>query len=1523
VTRKIIICPACNARFDVAKYPRGSKVRCGRCSQVLTVPPETGAIAEASAAPPPPTSLGKSRVVAAPSSRRVSESVPSAAIAARAEPAPVATSLATPAAEGRDPLLGKVINGQFRVVRKLGEGGYGAVYEAKDVNLERRIALKIMLPSRAASREYVAKFFREARTAAQLSHPNVVAVHGVGLDEENKIYFLAMEYVEGRTLHDVLQERGPLPVAEAAEYIIQSCRGLAAAHERNIIHRDIKPGNLMITPGGAIKIADFGLAKVYEGEGGAQSTVIGTPYFMPPEQFEGRAKDGRTDVYALGVTFYYMLTMQRAHTGAGPAQILLSVMTKEPISVLEHRPDLPEGIWPIVRRMIDRDVDNRYQNCTEIVRDLEQLLGGGEEEIEQIYCGACGVPNAPDASECAGCKASLLEKCPACGGEDAAGTKFCGNCGANIPAERAVAALVDEARQFLAVGRLGRAKEKLQQAHERSPDNVAAVELAKELDAKREVRDAHRDAVRELLARGRAGEAADRLAAASAQFPESVEIAEVAKEVEAALAGPETTGAISGVRDTLTEARGLEEQGRVREALVAWRGVRLLLPNDDEARAGEARTAERVEKAERVFAEGAELLRGGDPESALARLEEADAVLPGDALIEGRIKEARRLALDLKTELAAIEADVAKGRGATAPARLRALAERYPRAQNVADALAHVESTGREARRGAARDRLAKALGAAKEHETGRRLRDAATSWREAAALDPDSTDAQEGVARVERNLAEFDALIGQSRNLLASGDPEGAERAAAEALAVVAGDPAGEAQFARSRTQVETLRHEAERIRTALASEPDDDVLNWARELSARCPGSALAADVLRETEAKCKEAEEKAAEKKFSGRLERAKKLESEGNLDQALKAYREVLQGAPEQAEAKAAAARIDERFSRAHEKAAEAKRLLESGDPDGARAAAEASLELHADHRETAGILAGAKTALGEIDRSTQAFSASLPVDRAEQQLDRAKRLEAKYPKSTRCVELTKKAEGALDAARRAVVTSQVKSHVDAGRAALAAGKLAAAAEACRAALALDPSAAAAQETLDAALSRAARANAFADEGRAAAEAGRHAEARDKFAAALEADPSLAAAEKGRDAAVLAVEKSAAELSSAVERATSLTRSGAPVEAAAAWTRVAQLDPSHRRAQEELGRLNARIEKAAAEVARGRAFLDAGDPEAAVAPLETARAALGPGDVDAALAAAKSAAAEIAKSVRDVEASLATTDGDLDGVAKAAAALAAKFPGSGRVRDAAAHATTAAAERRRTLAVTSVRKLVRERRYGEARDLAASLRAEGVKSAELDAAAAQAEQAILKLDSLRTRAADARKAGRLAEAREALRELLVALPDDPAVKSELTEIDETIREVGARRDAAESARRRGALTHAVELYKEALALQTTDPEIVAEIERLEAAVDERAKHIAVCHDAVRRGDGRTCAENAKLLLERYPDDDDARDLHTTGECMEKIVTSLLSRSERQIASGDKKGAKETIECLLRVAPDHKRAKQLLRA
>jgi tetratricopeptide (TPR) repeat protein len=1005
------------------------------------------------------------------------------------------------------------------------------------------------------------------------------------------------------------------------------------------------------------------------------------------------------------------------------------------------------------------------------------------------------------------------------------------------------------------------------------------------------------------------------------QFPESVEIGEVAKEVDSAFAEPETTGTISAISHAVAEARRIEESGRVREALVAWRGVRLLSPSNEDARGGEERTSVTVARAEALLEEGTDLVRGGDAESALLKLDEANAILPGDPVVEGRRREASLLAAELRNELAAIDAELNDSRAETALPRLRALSERYPRSRSALEALSRAEKAGSEANRGVARERVAKAITSAKAHEQAGRARDAARAWREAATLDPDSTDAVAGVARAERSIAEFEALLGQSRKLLSAGDPEGAERTAADALAIIAADPAGEAQLARSRTQVETLRHEAERVRTALAREPDDDVLSWARELASNYSGSPLAADVLRETELKFKEVEDKASEKRASVHVKRAKKLEADGNLPLALGAWQEALRIAPEHADAKAAVARITGRFEKAKALAEDAARLLESGDPDAARAAAEESLSLLADQREASGTLAGARTALDEIDRAAKAFNAVLALDRAEQQHERLKRLAAKYPASAQCTELVGKAEEAIAAAREHARTAKVRAFATDARAALEDGRLADADRAAGEALALDASDAAAQAVRSECAERTGMAKARVAEGEKALGEQRFAEASAAFVAALEADPRLEAAAAGRATAQAAIKRASAELAATVEKAVTATRTGPPVQAVVAWRAVLALDPAHAQAASEIERLTRKIEAARAELARGRAALEAGDPESAVRPLDAAHSVLG-AEADEPLAAARERASEISQTVRIIETWLAAPDVSLDDAARDASALLARYPKSGRVRELESHATSAAAERRRSLAVTQIRRLVRDRRFGEARDLAASLRAKGVVSAELDAAAAQAEQAIAKLDDLRTRADKARGVGDLAGARDALKELLVSLPDDADIKARVTELEETIREVTARRDAAETAQRRGAIAQAVDLYREAIALTGSDPELTARIVELEAAVKERARLFAACDDAMKRGDGRACAESAAALLEQYPDDDDARDLQTTGESLDKMVTALFARAQRQVSAGDRKGAEATVECLLRVAPGHDGAAALLR-
>ncbi|MHC4473632.1 MAG: protein kinase domain-containing protein, partial [Planctomycetota bacterium] len=238
MTRLIVACPHCGARFDVSTFHPGSKIRCGACKKILRVPEEPATPAPSSPAP----DEAKAGAAEKP------EQKPDTPAPEPAPPPPPPPSKP----EAPDPLIGHRMNEEFELVALVGQGGYGSVYEASDLTLERRVAVKLMLKEKTTSREFVEKFLREAKTAAQLSHPNIVKIHLVGFDRELRQHFLAMEYVEGKTLSDIMHEDGAFPIERAVDVITQSAIGLAEAHRKNIIHRDIKPGNIMITPKGVV-----------------------------------------------------------------------------------------------------------------------------------------------------------------------------------------------------------------------------------------------------------------------------------------------------------------------------------------------------------------------------------------------------------------------------------------------------------------------------------------------------------------------------------------------------------------------------------------------------------------------------------------------------------------------------------------------------------------------------------------------------------------------------------------------------------------------------------------------------------------------------------------------------------------------------------------------------------------------------------------------------------------------------------------------------------------------------------------------------------------------------------------------------------------------------------------------------------------------------------------------------------------------------------------------------------------------
>ncbi len=276
----------------------------------------------------------------------------------------------------QDPLIGRVI-AQYRVLERLGEGGMGVVYLAEDTRLKRKVALKFIRTEAGPSAAESARFLREAQAAAALSHPHITTVHDVGMAQGR--LFIAMEFLEGKTVRDEVAA-GPLPVAEALDYAFQAADGLQAAHEKGIVHRDIKSANLMVSPGGTVKITDFGLARLDASSESTQTgAVVGTVAYMSPEQASGEVVDQRTDIWALGVVLFEMVTGRRPFLAGNDRATLNAILTAKPPAAGRLRQGLPPEVERIIDRCLEKDPRRRYQTAAELKQDLgwvSQALSG-------------------------------------------------------------------------------------------------------------------------------------------------------------------------------------------------------------------------------------------------------------------------------------------------------------------------------------------------------------------------------------------------------------------------------------------------------------------------------------------------------------------------------------------------------------------------------------------------------------------------------------------------------------------------------------------------------------------------------------------------------------------------------------------------------------------------------------------------------------------------------------------------------------------------------------------------------------------------------------------------------------------------------------------------------------------------------------------------------------------------------------------------------------------------------------------
>ena len=280
---------------------------------------------------------------------------------------------------------GQKINDRYQVIRSIGEGGMANVYLAYDTILDRNVAVKVLRGDLATDEKFVRRFQREAMSASALSHPNIVEMYDVGEDDGN--YFIVMEYIDGKTLKNLIKKRGALTVAEVVDIMLQLTSAISCAHDSYIIHRDIKPQNVMILDDGRVKITDFGIAIASNASELTQTnSVMGSVHYLPPEQANGAGATAKSDIYSLGILMFELLTGKLPFKGENAVEIALKQMKEQIPSVCAMNPEIPQSIENVILKACAKNPKNRYANVKDMYNDIKTALDEDRtNETKQTY----------------------------------------------------------------------------------------------------------------------------------------------------------------------------------------------------------------------------------------------------------------------------------------------------------------------------------------------------------------------------------------------------------------------------------------------------------------------------------------------------------------------------------------------------------------------------------------------------------------------------------------------------------------------------------------------------------------------------------------------------------------------------------------------------------------------------------------------------------------------------------------------------------------------------------------------------------------------------------------------------------------------------------------------------------------------------------------------------------------------------------------------------------------------------------